>query len=139
MGLNELAMLAIAGAGIGVGWKVFQGRGRSGGAQRSRGRRGAREANDFHAVEIRCRGEACEVALGLRGKRFLASEAPPLPLPGCNSAHCECVYRHHEDRREGDRRHSWMNAAYMPNELKFERRYTRRGRRHTDRRPGGRT
>jgi len=38
-------------------------------------------------------------------RRFLSLEAPRFPLPGCSHpARCDCLYRHHEDRRAGPRR-----------------------------------
>ena len=56
----------------------------------------------WHAVTIG-RGEpSCVAALKTRGMRYLAREAPQLPLPGCDAATCKCRYRHHEDRRAND-------------------------------------
>lgn len=61
--------------------------------------------NPWHSVSIRSvRFAACPLARACAGRRFLSSDAPPLPLPGCNAARCECHYLHHEDRREGPRR-----------------------------------
>ncbi len=61
----------------------------------------------WHAVSIVPRGAACELAVALRERRFLSSEAPQLPLPDCPSANkCQCVYRHYTDRRAGPRRSS---------------------------------
>ena len=63
--------------------------------------------NPFHAVSIvldkRC---ACAAAQEVAGKRYLASEAPRLPLLTCNQAVCTCRYQHHADRREDSRRAS---------------------------------
>jgi hypothetical protein len=40
-----------------------------------------------------------------RNTRFLAKEAPRLPLPGCDHpGSCKCTFRHYEDRRHGSRR-----------------------------------
>lgn len=59
----------------------------------------------FRAVEIRCRGGSCVAAQNLRGRRFLCTDAPSLPLAECDrQSHCECHYRHHHDRRRGPRR-----------------------------------
>ena len=47
----------------------------------------------------------CETAAQYRGKRFLASETPTLPLAGCTSnGQCTCSYRKHADRRSGEDR-----------------------------------
>lgn len=62
--------------------------------------------NPFHAVSIRSPSSGCAAAKELEGKRFLSSEAPVLPVPGCTAATCICKYMHHEDRREGPRRSS---------------------------------
>jgi len=59
----------------------------------------------WHAVSLVPRGGACEQAVALGNRRFLSREAPPLPLPDCPFANrCNCVYRHHADRRAGPRR-----------------------------------
>ncbi|MFL6618062.1 MAG: hypothetical protein ACJ8MH_05645 [Povalibacter sp.] len=60
----------------------------------------------FHAVSIVSGPHACEAALRFRGFRFLSRQAPRLPLPSCNAAHCDCRFRHHQDRRAGPRRRS---------------------------------
>jgi len=54
----------------------------------------------FHAVSIVYGGpDACREARSLARHRFLAREAPALPLAGCGSAACACRYAHHDDRR----------------------------------------
>lgn len=64
-----------------------------------------RAGRSFHAVEVRCSTRGCPASQSLRGKRFLAVEAPTLPLERCNRvAHCQCQYRHFADRRQGPRR-----------------------------------
>jgi hypothetical protein len=63
------------------------------------------ESTAYHAVSIKFGRDACAAAKASTGQRFLAREAPPLPLPGCDAHRCECHYRHHKDRRSGaDRR-----------------------------------
>lgn len=46
----------------------------------------------------------CEAAMNIAGKRYLAADAPIIPLSACNAASCHCYYRHYGDRRQGDRR-----------------------------------
>lgn len=59
----------------------------------------------WHAVCVDAKPLSCAVAQELRGRRFLSSEAPSLPLKDCsNRANCPCTYRHHEDRRGKQRR-----------------------------------
>lgn len=62
-------------------------------------------AAQWHAVEIRSGANACEAAKANLKQRFLAREAPLLPLRDCDRRQqCECKYRHHDDRRAGPRR-----------------------------------
>jgi len=56
----------------------------------------------YAAVSIQSFGRGCEAATALRGRRFLAGEAPSLPLPECGSERCGCRYFHHVDRRTGN-------------------------------------
>ena len=60
----------------------------------------------FHAVSIDASDLAiCNVAAELQSKRFLADEAPSLPLDACaDPSSCHCVYKHFDDRRTGCRR-----------------------------------
>jgi hypothetical protein len=59
----------------------------------------ARPPTLWRAVTIEAGPGRCAAAEAMLGKRFLAKEAPPLPLPGCNSQLCQCRYKHLEDRR----------------------------------------
>jgi hypothetical protein len=74
-------------------------------------RRRKTEDTRFHAVSIKYGKDACSAARNLTGQRFLASEAPRLPLPGCDAAVCECRFTHHEDRRSGKDRRSPFGAG----------------------------
>ena len=67
----------------------------------------SKERNRYHCVEIRPRGKACEQAKRHAGVRYLSSEAPRLPLEGCNVAQCACRYVHFSDRRVDERRQSY--------------------------------
>ena len=58
----------------------------------------ARRRSPFHAVSVRVGRNACVAAKTIEGQRFLAVEAPALPLSECsNGADCECRFIHHED------------------------------------------
>ena len=61
-------------------------------------------SNPYHAVSVQSPLNTCDAAKELAGKRFLAAEAPPLPLKGCKLATCTCRYVHHDDRRKSLRR-----------------------------------
>jgi hypothetical protein len=66
----------------------------------------------WSAVRITTRGDVCAKALTLRDKRFLARDAPVLPLQGCTlPAACNCIYRHYADRRASQRRDVALSAA----------------------------
>ena len=64
----------------------------------------------YHCVELKMSYDACEEALKLHGKRFLPTEAPNFPLPGCDQ-NCSCKYKHHSDRRQDDRRDSFSPSG----------------------------
>ncbi len=68
---------------------------------------------EYHAVSIKFPADACLAAKELHGRRFLAAEAPQLPLPACNAAQCHCVFTHHPDRRSGKDRRSPFAARGM--------------------------
>jgi hypothetical protein len=73
----------------------------------------------FGAVEIRVRSGACAAARAFQGKRFLAQEAPALPLPDCTAPHCSCAFVKLSDRREDERRseHEGLSAqAFIDND-----------------------
>jgi hypothetical protein len=78
-------------------------------ATSSRGKTPIRTARKlFHGVSIHSDElSACEAARDLTNVRFLADEAPMLPLSDCsNPAGCRCKYRHYDDRRTEARRES---------------------------------
>jgi len=72
--------------------------------------RNLRISNPWHAVSIVTGSVVsneytCTAAAALRGKRFLSSEAPALPLSNCQApGRCACHFRHHADRRNEQRR-----------------------------------
>lgn len=81
-----------------------------------------REQLAFHAVSIKSRSGACAAAHHLKNKRFLAAEAPRLPLEACGAAECTCVYQHFDDRRVHLRRDVYMNKIYLRPAVDIERR-----------------
>jgi hypothetical protein len=70
----------------------------------------------FQAISIFRGVVCCPMAKQFSEHRFLARDAPPLPLAGCNMPErCECRYLKHKDRRTGERRlvdFSLANAMY---------------------------
>ena len=59
------------------------------------------ESRRWHSVSIVVPDNVphCEAVSSLRGRRFLSTEAPKLPLATCDVATCECRYEHYQDRR----------------------------------------
>jgi hypothetical protein len=87
----------------------------------------------WHSVSIVPKLGACPAAEALRRKRFLSTEAPPLPVPQCTSPkYCKCTYVHHSDRRTTLRRAAdrGMPNARVPVDRRD--RATGRGRRTDD-------
>jgi hypothetical protein len=68
--------------------------------------------NPYRAVSIRFSSNACDAAKRLADRRFLAREAPPLPLPECRTTHCSCRYVYHADRRSGEDRRSGLESPF---------------------------
>ena len=59
----------------------------------------------FKCVLFNAGAGACTSAIAYQTKPILLSNAPELPLRGCDSKKCECSLFQHEDRRTGtDRR-----------------------------------
>ena len=53
----------------------------------------------YQAASIKFGGCACSAVKTIGEKRFLAEQAPLVPLPECNAETCDCKYIRHEDRR----------------------------------------
>ena|ERR1700761_3639472 len=80
----------------------------------------------WHAVCVDAKPLSCTAAHDVRGRRFLSSEAPSLPLPECgNRTSCPCTYRHHEDRRGKQRRKGEQSFTSTQKIPKVERREAR--------------
>jgi hypothetical protein len=84
----------------------------------------------WHAVSIAKGKECCAAVEGLGGQRWLSSQAPQLPVKGCDMRDCECRYRHHDSRRAKLRREE--DQIGMRRVPKSERRTAKRGRRADD-------
>ena len=99
-------------------------------AKKQRSKPAGAPTNAFHAVSVIPGDNACAAAYRFSGQRFLSRQAPRLPLPTCDAAHCECRFKHHKDRRSSPRRSSdmgMMAGAYPGTERRRSR-----GRRATD-------
>jgi len=97
-----------------------------------KGTESRKRAREWRAVEIVCDHDACDASRGAAGDRYLAVEAPLLPLPDCDRrGQCKCRYRHHEDRRKGPRRGNEGAMPSQPLTDQADRRYMD-GRRRVD-------
>ena len=65
-----------------------------------------KDKSKFHAVSVKPGAYACSAVNKIAGQRFLATQAPDLPLPDCDAAECDCHFVHHNDRRTGKDRRS---------------------------------
>jgi hypothetical protein len=68
------------------------------------------KSNPFHAVTVKYRKDACDAVHQLEAKKFLAKEAPRLPLPNCTAKTCGCRFVHYDDRRDEERREEIQRA-----------------------------
>jgi hypothetical protein len=73
----------------------------------------AKAGGRFGAVQIRPRKGACRAAQLLQGHRFLAKDAPALPLRECKAPRCSCTFSKLPDRRSDGRRleHGGLSAS----------------------------
>ncbi|HMN44061.1 MAG TPA: hypothetical protein PKE27_05795 [Povalibacter sp.] len=74
--------------------------------------RAAKPHSPFQAIAIYRGLDACDMAKKFSEHRFLAREAPTLPLQGCTmSQSCQCRYLKFRDRRTESRRLNDFGAA----------------------------
>lgn len=66
----------------------------------------AKKSTPYHAVVIKFSQNGCAAAKAIAGRRFLATEAPTLPLPECDVSNCDCHFVHFDDRRARQDRRS---------------------------------
>jgi hypothetical protein len=87
----------------------------------------------YQALSLLHGSPCCESALAIEGYRFLAPDAPLLPLTNCTmSANCRCRYVQHDERRGGTRRLTEFGLS--PTVFSGEERRQRKGRRVKDKR-----
>jgi len=106
-----LATIAVVAAGCAAAYRLF--------ARRQEPNADAppaprpRVGGRFSAVQIRTRSGACKAAQLLQGQRFLAKDAPTLPLRECKAPRCSCTFSKLPDRRSDGRRleHGGLSAS----------------------------
>lgn len=90
------------------------------------------KSGKFAAVSIVPGRTCCRASTRLAKQRFLAREAPLLPLRDCAAGEqCQCRYQKFEDRRQPERRQAQWIAAHSS--MPVAERRKQRGRRATDR------
>jgi hypothetical protein len=76
----------------------------------------------YHAVVIKFSQNGCAAAKAIAGRRFLATEAPTLPLPECDVSNCDCHFAHYDDRRaRQDRRSPFATSMSTDGTGSFKR------------------
>jgi len=89
--------------------------------------------SNWHAVAVVLHTSSCAAAALCRNKKYLAKDAPRLPMPSCESPdNCKCTFRHYLDRREGARRSNELGIVSV-DQSKTEQRM-KKGRRIHDKR-----
>jgi hypothetical protein len=87
---------------------------------------------NYRCVVIKAGLMQCKAVDKYKSKRLLTSEAPVLPVPGCDSTECKCKFVRYEDRRRDDRRAMIKSAAsqilseHENKRVKTDRRKTKR-------------
>ena len=67
--------------------------------------------NVYQAVSIIATATCCAAAAETRGQRFLARQAPRLPLAQCDRPKdCACRFQKYDDRRDGSRRTLYLSS-----------------------------
>lgn len=120
---------------LSVGWLVARIRRGAGESETASSSRQLDNKSAFHAVSLKYSSSACDAAKAMTGRRFLSSEAPKLPLPGCDAPECRCGFAHHSDRRSGtDRRNPFAAGGYAGSTSmqRIERRSKEDRRRHPE-------
>jgi hypothetical protein len=110
--MNGLFFVLVAAVAVGMGtayWSVARRKAPRASPSPPRAKAGGR----FGAVQIRARGNACKAAQLLESHRFLAKDAPALPLRECTAARCACTFSKLPDRRTDGRRldHGGLSAS----------------------------
>ncbi len=79
-----------------------------------------KQSKQYQAITINPCSHACEAIHWIKDKRYLASEAPQLPINMCtNTKRCGCQYNHHNDRRSGTENRRLSSAA-ITNSFSFD-------------------
>lgn len=87
----------------------------------------------FQAVAVFRGAQACSMAHRFSDHRFLAKDAPPLPLAGCTMAtRCTCRYLKFKDRRDASQRRL-IDVGLATQMFSGKERRFARGRRAADR------
>ncbi|MCP5472417.1 MAG: hypothetical protein H7A18_10135 [Sinobacteraceae bacterium] len=88
--------------------------------------------NAYQAVSVLACPHACAAACQVQGQRFLARQAPQLPLADCaRPSTCRCRYQKFVDRRSSQQRSPYNNPMALGYASHEKRR--NRGRRAGDR------
>lgn len=90
-------------------------------------KRNKKRKGKYAAVSVRFTPNACDAVKSLAGERFLAKDAPLMPLQQCPRRNiCNCFYEYHEDRRTSDERSDFnLQFGILPNYEEGENQHRR--------------
>jgi hypothetical protein len=112
-----------------VAWFIFRAR-KNKAATEAGASPESKTEGEFHAVAMQYSENSCNAAKAMTGRRFLAKDAPELPLKECDFDDCRCTFDHFSDRRsKSDRRAPFAHRGLTERTGTFERE-----KRKTDRR-----
>lgn len=86
----------------------------------------------WYAVSVAPGRPHCKAVEFFVGERWLSAQAPRFPVSGCDASHCDCRYRHHDDRRGKPRRQIDGGTSLPRPWTHSDRRAQNRGRRKSD-------
>ena len=118
--MNPITMFLILALLAAIWWLVRKRRESTREAPVSRARPKS-TSTQFHAVSIQYSGKACQAAIDMSGRRFLATAAPRLPLPDCDMLECNCRFSHHDDRRSHKDRPATASYRERSNQFRLLR------------------
>ncbi len=104
-----------------VAWLIFRAR-QNKAAMQAEASPESKTLGEFHAVAMQYSENSCNAAKAMTGRRFLATEAPDLPLKECDFDDCRCTFDHFSDRRsKSDRRAPFAHRGLTERTGTFER------------------
>lgn len=123
LGWVVIALISLIGIVVAMQRLLGRSQTPNGSPSNARGARNSSRVKAYPAVGIRYNLLACRAVQKYYDQRFLARDAPTLPVPGCTVRPCPCRYVHYSDRRAGEERRAQYGIhRSMNTNLSSERR-----------------